>query len=165
MTSRPIRKKNRIPEYDYSEPNVYFLTVCITDRKNILWDLQKVKEPLTTIPLSIIGSVVDEAIRDIPNHYSNVVVDKYVIMPNHIHMILVLSEPEKREVEGELTGTPTISRIIHQWKSVITKRIGQPIWQKSFYDHIIRNDEEYTAFLDYIEDNPLKWVDDAAFGS
>jgi len=165
MSGHPTRKRIRIQDYDYSEPNAYFLTLCIAGRQNILWEMQKVNEPLTSIPLTKIGSVIDKTISEIPNHYPNVSVDKYVIMPNHIHLILVISELNNAEDGTTKSKPPTISRIINQMKGIITKKVGRSIWQKLFYEHIIRNDEEYGAYLDYIEANPLNWMDDRKFGS
>jgi len=81
--------------------------------------------------------------------------DKYVIMPNHMHMIIVLHPGN-----GPAKLAPTISRIIQQFKGSISKQVGFSIWQKSFYDHIIRNDQEYEKIYDYIETNPLKWEED-----
>ena len=75
-------------------------------------------------------------------------------MPNHIHMIITNTNNERTQF------APTISRIIKQMKGIITKEIGYSIWQKSFHDHIIRNEKEYNLIAEYIENNPIKWEDD-----
>ena len=86
----------------------------------------------------------------------NVFVDKYVIMPNHIHLIIVIKG-------GRAMHAPTVSNIIGQMKSFVTKRVGIPIWQKSFYDHIIRDEADYLRIAEYMENNPAKWAEDKYF--
>jgi len=80
-------------------------------------------------------------------------VDKYVIMPNHIHLILKI----ERNINGRIISAPTISTVVGQMKRKISKLVGFDIWQKSFYDHIIRNQHDYQQIWKYIDDNPLKW--------
>ncbi|MHB0965496.1 MAG: transposase, partial [Bellilinea sp.] len=96
----------------------------------------------------------------ISQFYPNAYVEKYAIMPNHIHMILLLTENS-----GSAARSPTVSTIINQLKGFITKQVGYSIWQTSFYDHIIRNDEEHRLVWDYIDANPINWRDDHKFGS
>ncbi|WP_295632444.1 transposase [uncultured Intestinimonas sp.] len=76
-------------------------------------------------------------------------------MPNHVHMILVLTSQG-----GRTLCAPTVSRVIKQFKGVVTKRAGLPLWQKSFHDHIIRNEADYLRIWQYIDTNPLKWRED-----
>lgn len=127
--------------------------------------MDKIQQPLSSIPLSEIGRIVDQAILEIPAHYANIGVDQYVIMPNHIHMILVLLDSQNLDGGAKQSNSAAISRVILQMKSAVTKNIGYPIWQKSFYDHIIRDDMDYAAILDYIEANPGRWADDHHYGS
>jgi REP element-mobilizing transposase RayT len=105
--------------------------------------------------LSDIGKTVEHAITQIPIHYPMVTVDKYVIMPNHIHMILIISD----EI-GRTLFAPTISRVIKQFKGFITKQIGFSLWHTSFHDRIIRDEEEYKIKWRYIDENPVKWAED-----
>ena len=77
-------------------------------------------------------------------------VEKYVIMPNHLHMILWIKETEE--------NPPTISHVIQQMKGAVTKQLGVSIWQKSFHDHVIRGKQDYLEIWEYIENNPLKWT-------
>ncbi len=90
--------------------------------------------------------------------YEGVVVEKYVIMPNHIHLITDI-HPKG----GQMQNAPTLSRIIKQFKGAVTKKIGYAIWQKSFYDQIIHNEEEYTSIWHYIDKNPSHWQEDYYF--
>jgi len=91
--------------------------------------------------------------------YPNVRLDKSVIMPNHIHMILVLTQPES----GRAQLAPTLPHIVQQFKGKITKRIGMPIWQKGYYDHVIRNQADYLRIWNYIDGNPARWEEDEYF--
>ena len=110
--------------------------------------------------LSDIGEVVDTAIKNIPVVYSCVRVDKYVVMPNHIHVILNIENNR-----GSALRSPTINTIVNQMKGYVTKQIGFSIWQKSFHDHIIRTEQEYREISDYIDQNPQKWQEDCYYPS
>lgn len=147
------RKNIRLKNYDYRRNGAYFITICIKDKKKILGTISvgaTIGRP-SQIILSKYGQIVDNVILDIPNHYDNIFIDKYVIMPNHVHLIVVIDN------DGRAMHAPTVSKVIQQMKGTITKQIGYPIWQKLFYDHIIRNQHDYQQIWKYIDDNPLKW--------
>ena len=99
-----------------------------------------------------IGEVVEKAIENIPNIYKSISIDKYVIMPNHIHLVLVITNDHGRAMRA-----PTIATVINQMKGYVSKQIGYSIWQKLFNDHIIRDESEYQRIWQYIDDNPVKW--------
>lgn len=143
----PKRKSPRIPNYDYGLPNYYFITIC-THNKNCYFGKCNI--------LSEMGKIAEKCILSIPKFYSNVTVDHYVIMPNHIHVILIFKEATEKN---------TLSRVIGQYKMAVTKNIHcvNPniiVWQRSFYDHIIRNQHSYEKIWQYISDNPRKWEED-----
>ena len=99
----PRRKPNRLPNYDYSQAGYYFITLCTKDKQPLFWQPSVGADiicPPQGIQLSSIGRVVDEAIRAIPAHYPNVALDKFVVMPNHIHLILALAEPDGRMISA-----------------------------------------------------------------
>ena len=102
--------------------------------------------------LSEIGMVCDKYINNINIKYENVMVDKYVIMPNHIHLIIFLHGTMKAS-----SPTKNIENIIRSFKIMVTKEIGKSIWQRSYHDHIIRGEKDYQKIWEYIETNPLKW--------
>ena len=158
----PERKKLRLVDYDYSQAGLYFVTICISNRRNLLWNdtNPSASTQLVIVSLSKIGQIVDSAIQNIPVYYPNVSVEKYVIMPNHIHLILQIFG-----YGGRALRAPTISQIVLQMKAYITKHLGESIWQKGFYDRIIRNDEEYCLIWEYIDSNPINWQDDTQYGS
>ena len=149
------RKPIRIENYDYSIPGAYFITVCTANREKIFWSDRRGElcSP-ASVPLSDIGIIVDNEIQKLNTVYDSVRVDKYCIMPDHIHMILTIEADEY----GRTQFAPTISRAMKQFKGSITKLVGRPIWQKSFYDHGIRNQQDYDEIWAYIENNPLKYA-------
>ncbi len=97
------------------------------------------------------GSVVEKFIKTIPG------IDKYVVMPNHIHLIV------KNENGTMWASSPTVSQKIKSFKILVTKAIGEPIFQRSFYDHVIRDEKDYLRIAEYIENNPAKWAEDKYF--
>ena len=153
----PSRKTNRLQNYDYSESGAYFVTICTKDRKNILCDIvgANIVRP-QDISLTKCGEIVKAAIENIPEYYPAVSVDKYVIMPNHVHLLLQIHS----EVNGRTLFAPTVDRVIKQTKGVITKQIGFSIWQRSFHDHVIRSEDDYLQIWNYIDTYPAKWQED-----
>ncbi len=149
------RKDIRLKNYNYSQAGYYFVTICTKNRQNLLWNTNVCVCNDSELYLSPLGFIVDVEINKIAHIYLNVKIDKYVIMPNHIHIIVVLHDES-----GRSQTVPTISRIIKQFKGSITKKAGFSVWQKSYYDHIIRNESEYLKICEYIEFNPLKWNED-----
>ena len=154
MNELPARKNIRLKEYDYSNAGCYFITICVKDGHELLWQVNPVGAHSVRL-LSDIGLVVKKAIENIAIIYSGIDVDKYVIMPNHIHIILRIDS------SGRTLCAPTkIPNVIKQCKEYVTKQIGFSIWQKSYHDRIIRSEAEYNRIWQYIEENPVRWVDD-----
>ncbi len=150
----PKRKAIRLKDYDYSQNGAYFVTICVKNRENLLWNVgETCGRPLLDNHLSDYGIIIDKEINKLHDIYETVVVDKYVIMPNHIHIIIIL----QNEIDGRPQVAPTISRLIQQFKGSVSKQIGFSMWQKLFYDHIIRNEQEYQKVWQYIDTIPLKW--------
>ena len=150
MNELPKRKPIRIENYNYSTPGAYFITVCVHNRKPIFWN---VVGAATCRPnLSRLGIIVETAILQIPEHYPAVSVDKYCVMPDHIHMLLSINTDE----DGRQIAAPTVSTVVGHMKRWVSLQIGQSIWQKSFIDRVIRNEKGYQAVWEYIENNPIK---------
>ena len=141
----PKRKPIRLEEYDYSQNGVYFVTICTKDRKPILCDI--VGDDAHIVPKKY-GLIVEKYIRNVPE------IDKYVVMPDHIHMIIRIDNGTM----WASSPTKNISSIIRSIKVLTTKEIGESIFQRSYYDHIIRNQGDYNEVWEYIENNPIKWV-------
>ena len=155
------RKQIRLTHYDYSPPGAYFITICTAGREKLFWEADEnncepggasVGAACGRPPLSEIGVKLDREIQNLSTVYEFVCADKYVIMPDHIHMIITISQREA----GRPQAAPTISRIINQFKGAVTKAVGRPIWQKGYYDHVIRNEQDYLDIWDYIDTNPVQ---------
>jgi len=170
----PARKKIRLNGYDYSQAGCYHITICVKNRHEILWENDDIVGAHSVRPLSEVGKIVKTAIENIPEVYANTNIDKYVIMPNHIHIILRIKAHESINVHeninthesGRTLCAPTkasVSRIIKQCKEYVTKQIGYSIWHPRFHDEIIRNEKEYRHTWQYIENNPAKWAEDDYF--
>ncbi len=153
----PKRKKIRLENFDYNTPGGYFITICTKNKINYFWNNvgTSIARP-QEIPLNKNGKIVNIAIKNIEKIYKNITVDKYVIMPNHIHLLLQIHSGNG----GRPMVVPTIDRVIQQTKGHITKQIGRAIWQPRFYDHVIRGEQDYLEIWQYIENNPAKWEDD-----
>ena len=156
----PNRKPTRLPDFSYNTPGAYFITICLKDRKPILWETvgASIARPQAPV-LSAYGKIIDAAIQNIPDHYPSITVDNYVIMPNHIHLLLQIHT----DPDGRAMLAPTISVVVQQLKGYITKKIGHSIWQKLFHDHVIRNQRDYLKIWEYIDGNPSKWEDDCFY--
>ena len=163
----PTRKNARLPKFDYAAPGGYFVTICTKDRKCILSSVSTnddsvrhfVGEGLCTLPhisLTQIGTEVEKSILYI-NDYPQYSVDKYVVMPNHIHLLITISEPTGGHRD------PPLQAVIGRLKSYTTHKYGKPLWQRSYYDHIIRDMNDYLAAWQYIDENHLKWQLDEYF--
>ena len=148
------RKRNRLDGYDYSLCGAYFVTICVANKEPVLWKCVGANCVRPNNNLSDIGKIIDNEIQKLGTIYDNVSFGEYCIMPDHIHIIIFIS-PDK---DGRTQFAPTLSRIIKQFKGSITKQIGYSIWQKSFFDEIIRNEKGYYKIVEYIKNNPMKYA-------
>ena len=149
------RRQTKLRAYDYSQNGAYHVIVCTKDRKPILWQSTvgaRIARPNGKPVLSEYGRIVKNAIDGMPRHYAGVSVDCYAIMPDHIHILLMV----ERE-GGRAMRAPTVQSMIGQMKGAVTKRIGVSIWQKLQYDHVIRGEEDLAKTREYIINNALQW--------
>ena len=156
----PKRKINRLKSWNYSNNGGYFITICTDNRKHILSKIC-VGDGFPVPQLTKTGQIVDDYIKNINLKYSCVTVSEYMIMPNHIHLLLLIDN------NGTGNPSPTVGNIIGWFKYNTTKSVneeyksaGNKLWQRSYYDHIIRDEKDYMEKLNYILSNPLKWADD-----
>ncbi len=155
------RKPNRLKNYDYSSNGMYFITVCTKNKEHYFGKIvgATIGRP-SGMCLSYCGEITKTSIENIAEHYPAVSVDKYVIMPNHIHLILLINDIDNF---GRPMVAPTVSTVIQQMKGYVSKQIGFSPWQKLFHDHIIRGEKDYEKIWDYIETNPAKWENDCFY--
>ncbi len=148
-----FRKPHRLKEYDYSAPGSYMLTFNTKDKNIPLSSVipQGMFSP-PIVELTKYGKIVEKYISRLPQVY-NVDLDNYVIMPDHVHVLLTIKPTDK---QGKRTGVDTM---IRSTKTLISKEIGFSIWQLDFYDVVIETEKEFRIYDQYIDDNPAAWID------
>ncbi|MBQ8432775.1 MAG: hypothetical protein IJX28_07815 [Clostridia bacterium] len=170
----PKRKKNRLENYDYSSCGSYFITICTQNRRSVLSRIvggDVLDAP--SVELLPYGKIADKYINQLSAFYDNILVERYVIMPNHIHMLLFIKPIGDIAFESELllengasrTSPPTrqhsvVSGFVSTFKRYFNKECGIKLWQRGFYDHIIRNSKDYEEHINYILQNPMRWYYD-----
>lgn len=151
MNNLQKRKSPRKTGYDYTLGGAYYITICTNKKENILSEIIPDKSHgMPTVKLTSIGYKISEAIKGINLKFKDFQVDEYIIMPNHIHFIIYHYKD----------GQTSISDVIRNFKSYTTHIYGQKLWQRSFYDHIIRNENDYKHISKYIYENPARWIYD-----
>jgi REP element-mobilizing transposase RayT len=156
----PKRKPTHMKSFDYSENYRYFITIC-ADKKRDLFSSIAVGEGLAPPEnrLSSIGAIISEQLALLPERYPMIEIENYVIMPNHIHMILRIEDT------GGASPSPTSHAVVCTLKSLVTRecrRTGymDKVWQRGYYDHVIRGENDYRKIWDYIDNNPAHWAED-----
>ena len=149
------RKKNRLQNYNYSNPRYYYITICTKNFVEYFGEISNEK-----MRLNELGKIADSKCREIPNHYDNVEIEIFKVMPNHIHLIIILKEINS---ETEKNKCGLISTVIKSLNGIITKEIRKSFdihfeLQRSFYDHVIRNEKTLFRMSSYIKHNELKWL-------
>lgn len=156
------RRSIRLREYNYSRPGTYYVTICIQDRLCLLGNVVDEK-----VELNEAGKMVERIWYELPQFYSGVDIDSVIIMPNHLHGNIVLTG-------HNVIGTLRLSLpdVVHRFKSLTTsnyikgvdsagwKPFRIRLWQRNYYEHVVRNDEELNRIRQYMEENPMKWDED-----
>lgn len=166
----PKRKPIRLKKYDYSRNGAYFITICTKNRSHIFGEI--VGATLCGRP-NRPDKMVEKWLFELENKFKNIEIDNYIIMPDHIHFIL-FNHGVTNTVTGDHLGSP-LPEIIDWFKTMTTneyirgvrKNLFPPfdkhLWQRSYHDHIIRNQKEYRTISKYIYENPAKWEEDCYF--
>lgn len=157
------RKSIRLKEYDYSQNGAYFITICTKDRKNVLSNINtNVSEGWASTNLTKIGKLVNDIIIELKDNL-NIEINYYVIMPNHIHMIIEIDKNKRVNTRY----TSTLPNIICYLKSKTTVKYNKEsnisnkkLWQRNYYEHIIRDEKEMEEIIKYIINNPINWDKD-----
>jgi len=160
------RRSIRLKEYDYSQAGAYFVTICTHGHVCLLGEIVEGE-----MILNGAGVIVLEVWGQLPRHYAHVVLDSFVIMPNHVHGVVVLGD--NSAIRAGLKPAPTVRRvhglqeIVRAFKTFSSRRInefqgtrGVPVWQRNYYEHIIRSYKTLNAMREYIEKNPSQWQKD-----
>jgi REP element-mobilizing transposase RayT len=151
MTDLPQRKSPRLTDFSYTQPGAYFVTICTHQRELLFGNV--VDELML---LNSLGEIVYRHLQNLPTHYPNLAVDCFVVMPNHLHVAFVLrDDPELR---------PDLNNVVGNYKAGVTRTarrelddVPPAIWQRSYHDHIIRDDEDFSRIREYVQTNPLRW--------
>ena len=172
------RKTLRLSEFDYASAGAYFVTICVKNRMPVLGKIVGEKNRLSRL-----GEIVGNVWNNLPNHYEDIELDEFIVMPNHVHGIIWMLEnspavetvgaglrPAQSEREG-LRPSPTPTRrlglpeIVRAFKSFSAREINKETkgrnrfhWQRSYHDHVIRNEDDLYQHRAYIQNNPLKWA-------
>lgn len=180
------RHSIRLKDYDYSSEGGYFVTMCVKNRECLFGEIVD-----GTMRLNDLGKIVDECWRAIPDHFPNVETDEFVVMPDHVHGIIIIVDgqnsvgapqfvgaqhavPLQNNIpQREQFGKPThgtLPTIIRSFKSATTKKInetrnspGESVWQRNYFERIIRNEDELNRIREYIYNNPARWQQDADY--
>lgn len=160
------RRSIRLKGYDYSRNGAYFLTICVNNFESLLGEIQNGE-----MILNQYGEIVKEIWEDLPNRVSDIDLDEYVIMPNHFHAILIIDKSwdstkvyEELDVYDEKDRRKMIlPKVVGRFKMLTAKAINQireiegSFWQRNYYEHIIRNEEDCQRIREYIINNPMQW--------
>ncbi len=153
------RKSIRLKDYDYSQPGYYFVTICAANQECIFGTI--IAEQMQLTPS---GDIVSQCWRSLPGHVNTLKTDAFVVMPNHIHGILAITDT----LEGTATTPPrkwSLGQIVAYYKYESTKLANQSsasaarrLWQPSYYEHVVRNEKDLDRIREYIINNPLQWA-------
>ena len=159
------RQSLRLREYDYSKPGAYFITICAFRKECLFGEIANGR-----MQLNELGEIVKKCWYELPNHYENVVLDEFVIMQNHVHGIVII---DNDNVGAGLKPAPTKSvrhglpEIVRGFKTFSARHInefrdtmGTPVWQRNYYERVMRNDAELRKIREYIIANPAMWGSD-----
>jgi REP element-mobilizing transposase RayT len=141
------RKRLRLAEFDYATSGTYFVTVCARDRRCIFGRIEEDR-----MLLSRLGHIVEGALRGISDFHPGVGLDASIVMPNHVHAVVVLDRDQFRP--------PAVPAVIGAFKARASRRAGRALWQRSYFDRVVRSERELAAYRGYIETNPLRWAID-----
>ncbi|MCL2107515.1 MAG: transposase [Oscillospiraceae bacterium] len=142
----PSRKKGTIEDKDYSRNGAFFVTICTKDRTEFFGKIHD-----DQMILSELGTIAEEFANKIEDIYDSVLLDAFILMPNHVHLLIVLLSER---------NNPEIQRIINQYKGAVSKKAGFPLWQNRYHSHVIYSGSEYRRIRRYINTNPKRWGND-----
>lgn len=167
------RRSIRLKGFDYAGDGAYFVTVCANNRVCLFGHIMNEE-----MNLSLKGVVAFKCLQEIPNHFDNVTLDIFVVMPNHVHAIIFVDPPDNvgaRYIAPLHTSRfgplpkQSLATIVGNYKAAVTRRIRQqageiiPIWQRNYHERIIRSDKELNEIRGYVATNPARWMNDSLY--
>ena len=152
----PQRKRLRLPQYDYSAAGCYFLTICTKDKVCSLGSVGRADPGTPWVQLSPLGELAQHHIQTMESAYEGVTVEKSVVMPNHVHLLLTIHSG----APGSARPTQNLSRMVAAFKRLTNRAAAEQLWQPSYYDHVVRNEQDFLRIWNYIDTNPARWAED-----
>jgi len=172
------RRSLRLPEYDYGSAGVYFVTICTKDRRLLFGEIDH-----GAITLNDLGEIVTACWSDLPNHFPKIQLDCMIVMPNHIHGLIEIDNDRTANPVGAQRAAPipetavrqphsniqpgSLAAIVRSFKAAPTQRVnlltgkpGATIWQRNYYEHVVRDYAELQRVREYIVNNPVRWAED-----
>ena len=158
----PERKPTRLGCFDYSTTGAYFVTICTEGRREILspivgGDVPDAPFSSARVILSEYGIIANKYINQLNEFFNDITVDRYVIMPNHIHIMLLVTGDGASRTSPPTKQHASVPQFVSTFKRFCNKEYGCNIWQRSFHDHVIRNKHDYDEIIKYIVENPMRW--------
>ena len=158
----PKRKPNRLKDYDYSQNGGYFVTICTRNKKKLLCNIVGGGAfDAPQVVLTETGKIVEKYILS-TNKIDHVTVEKYVVMPNHIHLLIFIDNAYGTSKAPSPTNA-ILPHLVSTLKRFCNRDIGANIFQRSFHDHVIRDENDYRKIWEYIDENPAKWEEDCFY--
>ena len=160
----PERKNIRLSSHDYNRPGYYFITVCTKEKKPILCRI--VGTGVLDGPImeyTKAGIISHRELEAMTCFYEHIRLEKYVIMPNHIHLLIYVCAAENGPSGRPVPTDSAISRFIGTFKRFTNKDAGYALWQARSYDHVVRDEHDFQRIWKYIDDNPAKWAEDSLY--
>lgn len=150
------RQSIRLKGFDYSQDGRYFITICTHNHQALFGEII-----LGEMKTNQIGSIVKEHWFQLPNRFNSIQMDAFVVMPNHIHGIISIMESLPDQTIGKIIGAYKSLAANEFMKLCKIKNLSlDKLWQRNYYEHIIRDEEDFSRIVEYIENNPLKWEED-----
>ena len=150
---KPERKPLRLKEYDYSQNGAYFVTICTKSRTPLFGRIVGAAHPGGPhVELSELGQIVEHHLTAIPNFYPTAAIEHYIIMPDHIHFILSLDQ----NGPPRCAAPTSLPKVVNALKSLCSRSAKIPLWQRGYYEHVIRNQQDMDAAAEYIQTNPAR---------
>ncbi len=162
----PTRKPLRLPRYDYREVGWYFVTICTADRRHLFGEIDGGQFRGTEL-----GDLVAACWREIPDHFPHVVIDAWVVMPNHLHGLIEIRDRASAAAAGNAVAAGALGTVVRSFKAAVTRRFRErhpaataPVWQRRYYEHVLRGLKSIEYVRAYIRSNPERWHLDAENG-
>ena len=158
------RKPTRLKEFDYNSVDLYFITICTENRRCILSRIVGTGVlDCPRIELTKYGEIADKYIKQLNEFYTHISIESYVIMPNHIHLLLFVKGGGQSRTPVPTRANSVFSQFVSTFKRFCNKEYGENIWQARCNDHIIRDREDYEKHVKYICENPMNWYFDELY--